>query len=200
MGPGDPVRHRRRHREHRLGQRRHRRRHPSVRGRVDPALMAHRWTGCLPGGDSAADHRRLGWTTRRAKPGWPRDCRRAPRAGRRGTTCAVVYVLGDPVGSGPAGQAPQVLRGRGLRDALLLRLLAVDCALRGAVLVALAYGLWRYLRHCLRSGKCGCGCSGTVRLVAGRRPTLLGPVPSRSTVTLPRPHRRRINAPAGCRV
>ncbi|MGB8381840.1 MAG: hypothetical protein WCG47_11415 [Dermatophilaceae bacterium] len=55
-----------------------------------------------------------------------------------------MYVLGDPDGSGPAGQAPHVLRGRGLRDAFLLRLLAVDRALRGAVLVALAYGLWRF--------------------------------------------------------
>ncbi len=37
-----------------------------------------------------------------------------------------------------------VLRGRALRDALILRLLAVERAIRGLLLVALAYGLWRF--------------------------------------------------------
>lgn len=74
-----------------------------------------------------------------------RDCKASTACGPawRYLRCGV-YVLGDPDGSGPAGQAPHVLRGRGLRDAFLLRLLAVDRALRGAVLVALAYGLWRF--------------------------------------------------------
>ncbi len=54
------------------------------------------------------------------------------------------YVIGAPQGRGPADQAPAVLRGRALRDALILRLLAVERAIRGLLLVALAYGLWRF--------------------------------------------------------
>jgi len=54
------------------------------------------------------------------------------------------YVVGEPGGSGPAGRAPRVLRGRALRDALILRLLAIERAVRGVLLVALAYGVWRF--------------------------------------------------------
>jgi uncharacterized membrane protein (DUF2068 family) len=54
------------------------------------------------------------------------------------------YVPGAPRGSGPAAEAPLVLRGRALRDAFILRLLALERLLRGLVLVALAYGLWRF--------------------------------------------------------
>lgn len=54
------------------------------------------------------------------------------------------FVLGPPHGSGPAGDAPLVLRGRGLRDAFILRLLAVERGIRGVLLVALAYGIFRF--------------------------------------------------------
>jgi len=54
------------------------------------------------------------------------------------------YVLGTPRGSGPADGAPIVLRGRALRDTFVLRLLAVDHASRGLLLLALAYGVWRF--------------------------------------------------------
>jgi uncharacterized membrane protein (DUF2068 family) len=54
------------------------------------------------------------------------------------------YVLGTPRGSGPADAAPIVLRGRALRDTFILRFLAVDRFTRGFLLVALAYGIWRF--------------------------------------------------------
>jgi uncharacterized membrane protein (DUF2068 family) len=67
------------------------------------------------------------------------------------------YVLGEPQGSGPATAAPIVLRGKALRDTFVLRALAVDRAVRGVLLIALAYGIWRFdasrgaLRHVLNS-------------------------------------------------
>jgi uncharacterized membrane protein (DUF2068 family) len=57
--------------------------------------------------------------------------------------CAT-YVPGPPRGSGPANAAPIVLRGRALRDAFILRLLALERAVRGVLLVALAYGVYRF--------------------------------------------------------
>jgi len=67
------------------------------------------------------------------------------------------YVLGPPRGSGPANRAPIVLRGNALRDTFVLRFLAVDRGVRGLLLLALAYGIWRFdasrgaLRHVLTS-------------------------------------------------
>ena len=54
------------------------------------------------------------------------------------------YVLGPPLGRGPAEDAPLVLRGRALRDAFILRLLALERGIRGVLLVALAYGIYRF--------------------------------------------------------
>jgi len=54
------------------------------------------------------------------------------------------YVLGAPRGSGPATSAPIVLRGKALRDAFVLRLLAAERGVRGLLLLALAYGVWRF--------------------------------------------------------
>jgi len=54
------------------------------------------------------------------------------------------YVPGPAHGSGPADGAPTVLRGQALRDALVLRLLALERGIRGLLLLALAYGLWRF--------------------------------------------------------
>jgi uncharacterized membrane protein (DUF2068 family) len=54
------------------------------------------------------------------------------------------FVPGRPNGSGPAYHAPLVLRGRALRDAFVLRLLAVERLVRGVLLVALAYGVHRF--------------------------------------------------------
>jgi uncharacterized membrane protein (DUF2068 family) len=54
------------------------------------------------------------------------------------------YVLGPPQASGPADAAPIVLRSKALRDTFVLRFLAVDRFIRGILLVALAYGIWRF--------------------------------------------------------
>jgi len=54
------------------------------------------------------------------------------------------FVLGEPVGSGPANQAPPVLRGRALRDAFVLRLLAVERGVRAIILGLAAYAIVKY--------------------------------------------------------
>jgi uncharacterized membrane protein (DUF2068 family) len=54
------------------------------------------------------------------------------------------YVLGPPRGSGHADDAPIVLRGKALRDTFILRFLASERGIRGFLLVALAYGVWRF--------------------------------------------------------
>ncbi|MBB6628782.1 DUF2127 domain-containing protein [Nocardioides sp. KIGAM211] len=61
------------------------------------------------------------------------------------------FVVGEPHGSGPAEDAPLVLRGNALKDALVLRLLAAERLVRGLLLVALAYGIYRFdgARHSL---------------------------------------------------
>jgi uncharacterized membrane protein (DUF2068 family) len=47
------------------------------------------------------------------------------------------YVLGEPHGSGPADDAPVLLRGKALRSAFILRALAVERWVRGLVLALL---------------------------------------------------------------
>ncbi|KJK57274.1 DUF2127 domain-containing protein [Saccharothrix sp. ST-888] len=59
--------------------------------------------------------------------------------------CAV-FAPGPPQGSGPADEAPQVLRGPALRDAVILRLLAVERLLRGLLFLVLGYALVRFER------------------------------------------------------
>jgi uncharacterized membrane protein (DUF2068 family) len=54
------------------------------------------------------------------------------------------FVLGDPVGEGPAGDAPTVLRGRALRDAFVLRLLATERLIRALVIGAGSYAILKY--------------------------------------------------------
>jgi len=54
------------------------------------------------------------------------------------------FVLGEPRSGGPADQAPLVLRGRALRDAFILRFLAVERGIRGVLLAALAYGIYAF--------------------------------------------------------
>jgi uncharacterized membrane protein (DUF2068 family) len=57
------------------------------------------------------------------------------------------FVLGEPHGSGPAEDAPLVMRGRALRDALILRLLAVERWGRGVLIVLAAYAIYRFRAH-----------------------------------------------------
>jgi uncharacterized membrane protein (DUF2068 family) len=54
------------------------------------------------------------------------------------------FALGEPHGSGPADQAPEVPRGRALRDLFILRFLALERAVRGAFIVLVAWAVWRF--------------------------------------------------------
>jgi uncharacterized membrane protein (DUF2068 family) len=54
------------------------------------------------------------------------------------------YVHGEPHGHGPADRAPLVMRGRELRDELVMRFFAVERVIRGLLIVAAAYGVWRF--------------------------------------------------------
>jgi uncharacterized membrane protein (DUF2068 family) len=54
------------------------------------------------------------------------------------------FALGPPAGGGPADEAPIVLRGRALRDATILRLLAAERVIRGLIILAIAYGVVRF--------------------------------------------------------
>jgi uncharacterized membrane protein (DUF2068 family) len=57
------------------------------------------------------------------------------------------FTLGAPHGSGPADDAPIVLRGKALRDATILRLLAVFRWGKGLLVLAAAFGIWRFRAH-----------------------------------------------------
>jgi uncharacterized membrane protein (DUF2068 family) len=54
------------------------------------------------------------------------------------------FVVGEPHGSGPADEAPLVLRGKALQDAFILRLLAIERGVRGVLLLALAFGIYKF--------------------------------------------------------
>ncbi len=56
------------------------------------------------------------------------------------------FVIGAPARSGPADHAPVLLRGRALRDAFILRLLAVERLLRALLLCGIGYVILRF-RH-----------------------------------------------------
>lgn len=53
------------------------------------------------------------------------------------------FVIGEPRGRGPADAAPEVPRGRLLRDRLIMRLLAAERVVRGLVFVVLAAGVFK---------------------------------------------------------
>ncbi len=52
------------------------------------------------------------------------------------------YVLGEPHGSGPADDAPVLLRGEALRAAFILRALAIERWFRGLILILLAVAVF----------------------------------------------------------
>lgn len=54
------------------------------------------------------------------------------------------YVPGEPTGQGPADEAPVVLRGKVLRDAFILRLLAVERGVRGLLVLGLGVAILRF--------------------------------------------------------
>jgi uncharacterized membrane protein (DUF2068 family) len=53
------------------------------------------------------------------------------------------YVLGEPEGTGPADDAPVLLRGKALRSAFILRLLAVERWIRGTIVVLLGVAVFK---------------------------------------------------------
>jgi uncharacterized membrane protein (DUF2068 family) len=57
------------------------------------------------------------------------------------------FVVGEPHGEGPAADAPLVLRGRALRDAVILRLLAVERFAKGTLVLLAAWGVFRFRSH-----------------------------------------------------
>ena len=57
------------------------------------------------------------------------------------------FVLGEPRQSGPANDAPIVLRGRALRDAVILRLLSLERFVKGLAVLAAGYGVFRFRSH-----------------------------------------------------
>jgi len=54
------------------------------------------------------------------------------------------YAVGAPNASGAADAAPRVLRGKALRDAFILRLLAVERGIRGLGLALIAIGILKF--------------------------------------------------------
>ncbi|MGZ4641696.1 MAG: DUF2127 domain-containing protein [Blastococcus sp.] len=54
------------------------------------------------------------------------------------------WVLGPPQGGGPADEAPVPARGKALRQLTILRVLAVERVIRGLVLIAAGYGVYRF--------------------------------------------------------
>jgi uncharacterized membrane protein (DUF2068 family) len=54
------------------------------------------------------------------------------------------FALGDPRGAGPADRAPEVPRGRALRDLFIIRFLAVERILRGLFVVLAAWAVWKF--------------------------------------------------------
>jgi uncharacterized membrane protein (DUF2068 family) len=57
------------------------------------------------------------------------------------------FVVGEPVGAGPADSAPEVPRGRLLRDRVIMRLLALDRALKAVLLTLVGLGIIRFSGH-----------------------------------------------------
>jgi uncharacterized membrane protein (DUF2068 family) len=53
------------------------------------------------------------------------------------------YVLGDPHGTGPADDAPVLLRGKALRSAFILRALAIERWVRGIILALLGFAVFK---------------------------------------------------------
>jgi uncharacterized membrane protein (DUF2068 family) len=54
------------------------------------------------------------------------------------------FALGEPHGAGPADLAPEVPRGKALRDLLILRFLAVERIARGLFIVVAAWAVWEF--------------------------------------------------------
>jgi uncharacterized membrane protein (DUF2068 family) len=54
------------------------------------------------------------------------------------------FIVGAPHGRGPAEDAPMIMRGKALRQAIVIRALAVERLLRAVVIVLAAYAVWKF--------------------------------------------------------
>jgi uncharacterized membrane protein (DUF2068 family) len=54
------------------------------------------------------------------------------------------FVIGEPLATGPAAEAPRVRRAEQVRSALILRIFAVERFLRALIVAALAIAVWRF--------------------------------------------------------
>ena len=54
------------------------------------------------------------------------------------------FVIGGPHGRGHADQAPMVLRGKALRQAIIVRALAVERWLRALLIGLAAWAVWKF--------------------------------------------------------
>jgi uncharacterized membrane protein (DUF2068 family) len=54
------------------------------------------------------------------------------------------FVIGEPIATGPAADAPQVRRAEQVRSALILRIFAVERFFRALIFAALAVAVWRF--------------------------------------------------------
>jgi uncharacterized membrane protein (DUF2068 family) len=54
------------------------------------------------------------------------------------------FTLGDPHGRGRAENAPMIMRGKALRQAIIIRTLAVERIFRAVVIALAAYAVWKF--------------------------------------------------------
>ncbi|WAJ45475.1 DUF2127 domain-containing protein [Mycobacterium sp. Aquia_216] len=54
------------------------------------------------------------------------------------------YIVGEPHGRGHADEAPMIMRGKALRQAIIIRALAVERLFRAVVIVLAAYAVWEF--------------------------------------------------------
>jgi hypothetical protein len=54
------------------------------------------------------------------------------------------FTIGEPHGRGHAEDAPMIMRGKALRQAIIIRALAVERLFRAVVIVLAAYAVWKF--------------------------------------------------------
>ncbi|HTX96787.1 MAG TPA: DUF2127 domain-containing protein [Mycobacterium sp.] len=54
------------------------------------------------------------------------------------------FIVGQPHGRGPAEDAPMIMRGKALRQALIIRALAVERMFRAVAIALAAYAVWKF--------------------------------------------------------
>jgi uncharacterized membrane protein (DUF2068 family) len=54
------------------------------------------------------------------------------------------FALGEPHGRGPAEEAPMIMRGKALRQAIILRALGIERLFRAVVIGLAAYAVWKF--------------------------------------------------------